>query len=369
TTSTGPCPADIIRSLKRQGLGMMVEIYGSSESGAMGYRFSPDDPLTLMATWKRFGEDRFVRELEHGGQSEPFEFQDALEWVDENRFVVKKRLDSAVQVAGINVYPARIREALLAHEAVADCAVRLMRPEEGDRLKAFVVLAPGFEAGPKMRDDLRVYLAGMLHRVEQPGSITFGPELPTNEMGKLADWTIDTKPVTMTLTQALEKIQSEHKPVAAGQEFGVEALRSKDAWGVAHLFYEVHGPSFPFEAYYIPERLLEENRLGLVHGAVARTPAGDIVGYGSLFRSSAPHHGVYEIGSHVVHPAYRGTRVALALQEFIKDTLIPKHAVEVFFSEAPCHQVVTQKFAAMTGLKETAMEIGLMPASAYGGPD
>ncbi|NCC26534.1 MAG: hypothetical protein EOM25_15240, partial [Deltaproteobacteria bacterium] len=33
TTSTGPCPADIIRSLKRQGLGMMVEIYGSSESG------------------------------------------------------------------------------------------------------------------------------------------------------------------------------------------------------------------------------------------------------------------------------------------------------------------------------------------------
>lgn len=373
-TSTGPCPPEIIRTLKRQGLQVMNEIYGSSESGAMGYRSNPDDPLTLMATWKRLGEDCFVRDLEDGGQSEPFAFQDVLEWVDETRFFVKKRLDSAVQVAGTNVYPARVREALLAHQAVADCAVRLMRPEEGDRLKAFVVLKEGFSADPAMRDALRVHLAGRLHRVEQPGSITFGPELPKNEMGKLADWTVDTKQVAMTLGQALDKLEAERRPVAPGQEFTVHGLRAdsgmgdgmRDAWGVAGLFFEVFGGSFPFETYYIPERLLEENRLKLVHGAVARTPGGDIVGYGSLFRSSAPHHGVYEIGSHVVHPAYRGTRVALALQEFIRDALIPRHGVDVFFSEAPCHQVVTQKFAAMSGLLETAMEIGLMPAAAYG---
>ena len=385
-TSTGPCPPEIIRTLKRQGLQVMFEIYGSSESGAMGYRSNPDDPLTLMATWKRFGEDQFVRDLEDGGQSEPFAFQDALEWVDETRFFVKKRLDSAVQVAGINVYPARVREALLAHEAVADCAVRLMRREEGDRLKAFVVLKDGFAANPAMRDALRVHLAGRLYRVEQPGAVTFGPELPKNEMGKLADWTVDTRQVAMTLDQALSRLQAEARTIEPGQAFTVDGLRSKgsmdgsmdggmgggmgddmdDAWRVAGLFYAVFGGSFPFETYYIPERLLEENRLGLVHSAVARTPGGDIVGYGSLFRSSAPHHGVYEIGSHVVHPAYRGTQVPLALQEFIRDTLIPRHGVEVFFSEAPCHQVVTQKFAAMCGLVETALEIGLMPAAAYG---
>jgi phenylalanine ammonia-lyase len=372
-TSTGPCPPEIIRTLKRQGLQVMFEIYGSSESGAMGYRSNPDDPLTLMATWKRFGEDQFVRDLEDGGQSEPFAFQDVLEWVDATRFFVKKRLDSAVQVAGTNVYPAKVREALLAHDAVADCAVRLMRPEEGDRLKAFVVLKDGFTAEPAMRDALRVHLAGRLYRVEQPGSITFGPELPKNEMGKPADWTVDTKQVAMTLEQALEKLKAHRRVIAPGQEFAVDGLRSErgmgggmgDAWGVAGLFFEVFGGSFPFETYYIPERLLEENRLGLVHSAVARTAGGEIVGYGSLFRSSAPHHGVYEIGSHVVHPAYRGTQVPLALQKFIRDALIPRHGVEVFFSEAPCHQVVTQKFAAMSGLLETALEIGLMPASAY----
>ncbi|WP_084590812.1 aromatic amino acid lyase [Desulfonatronovibrio magnus] len=372
-TSTGPCPPEIIRTLKRQGLQVMFEIYGSSESGAMGYRSNPDDPLTLMDTWKRLSTDSFVREREDGSFSEPFVFQDVLEWLDETRFFVKKRLDSAVQVTGINVYPARVMEMILSHKAVAECAVRLMRPEEGTRLKAFVVLRDGFPADAKMRDTLRVYLAERLYRVERPGAITFGTELPKNEIGKPADWTIDTSSVGMTLNLALDRLESEKHQVKAGQKFNVDALRGddnmRDAWGVARLFYDVFEKSFPFETYYIPERLIEENRLNLVHSAVARTPAGDIVGYGSLFRSSAPHHRVYEIGSHVIHPAYRKTRVALDLQEYIRSSLIPKHSVEIFFSEAPCHQVATLKFAAMSGMKETALEIGLMPGSAYGATD
>ncbi|MDK9706166.1 MAG: aromatic amino acid lyase [Desulforhopalus sp.] len=366
-TSTGPCPPEVIRTLSRQGLQMMVEVYGSSESGAMGYRNSLDDPLTLMATWKRHGEDRFVRELEDGGMSEPFAFQDVLEWVDERRFVVKKRLDSAVQVAGINIYPARVCEVMRGHAVVADCAVRLMRPEEGDRLKAFVVLKDGIAPGKDIAGELRAYLAERLSHLEQPKSILFGPALPRNDIGKLADWTIDSKAVAMTLPQALDKLKAEHRPVAEGQEFTVDLLQAEDAWGVARLFYQVYGDSFPFATYYIPERLLEENRLGLLYSTVARTPAGDIVGHGSMFRSSAPYPGVYEIGSHVIHPAYRGgSRTALLLQEHIKDVLIPKHGVEIYFSEAPCHQVVTQKFGAMSGLVETALEIGLMPAGAYG---
>ncbi len=366
TTSTGPCPPEIIRTLRRQGLQTMIEIYGSSESGAMGYRSNLDDPLTLMATWKRLGDDRFVRELEDGGQSEPFAFQDVLEWVDETRFLVKKRLDSAVQVAGINIYPSRVCEILRSHAAVADCAVRLMRPEEGDRLKAFVVLKDTISPSKDTTDDLRSFLAKRLSHLEQPKSIIFGQALPRNEIGKLADWTIDSKSVAMTLAQALEKLQAEHRPVAPDQKFTVDLLRPADAWGVAELFYEVYGTSFPFETYYIPERLLEENRLRLLFSTVARTEAGDIIGVGGMFRSSAPHPGVYEIGSHVIHPVYRNSRAALALQEHIKDVLIPQQKVEISFSEAPCHQVVTQKFGAMSGLMETALEIGLMPAEAYG---
>ena len=332
----------------------------------MGHRDSPDAPLTLMSTWKRAGEGLFTRKTESGEDSEPFAFQDELEWLDETRFRVCRRLDNAVQVAGINVYPSRTREALASHPAVAECAVRLMRPEEGDRLKAFVVPKPGQTPGPELLASLREHLAGLLLPLEQPKSILFGETLPHNEMGKLADWTVRPERIFMSLEQALAKLREEQALVAPGQPFEIGALRPEDAWGVARLFYAAYGASFPFEAYYIPERLLEENRLGLVHAAVARTPGGDVVGYGSLFRSSAPYHKVYEIGTHVVHPEYRGARTALRLQEYVRQALIPEKRVEVYFSEAPCHQVVTQKFAAMCGLTETAVEIGLMPPSYYG---
>lgn len=189
-TSTGPCPPEIIQSLKSRGLESMLEIYGSSENGAIGYRSGLDDPLTLLSTWERVGENQLARVLELGGSSEPFTIQDMLDWVGHNRFFVKKRLDHAVQVAGINVYPSRVRDALLAHEAVADCAVRLMRPEEGRRLKAFVVLQPGWKADPGIREALRAHLALLLSHLEQPASIIFGFELPKNELGKAADWTI-----------------------------------------------------------------------------------------------------------------------------------------------------------------------------------
>jgi len=187
-TSTGPCPGEVIRALQGLGLETMIEIYGSSENGAMAYRFDPDHPLSLMPTWKRAGNNRFARKLENGGQSKPVGFQDELIWVDATRFFVKKRLDNAVQVAGINVYPARVREMLLDHPGVVDCAVRLMRPEEGPRLKAFVVLAHGWEPGPRMREMLRTHLTARLTRMEQPATITFGAELPRNEMGKPGDW-------------------------------------------------------------------------------------------------------------------------------------------------------------------------------------
>jgi long-chain acyl-CoA synthetase len=70
----------------------------------------------------------------------------------------------------------------------------LMRPEEGHRLKAFVVLQPDREADPGIRDALRAHLARHLSHLEQPASITFGPALPKNEMGKAADWNIASGP-------------------------------------------------------------------------------------------------------------------------------------------------------------------------------
>ena len=110
---------------------------------------------------------------------------DNLRWLDERRFVVNGRRDGAVQVGGVNVFPARVRDALLAHAGVADAAVRL--EADTGRLKAFVVPAGG-EDGDALLDDLDRWCGDRLSAPERPRRFALGGALPVNAMGKPADW-------------------------------------------------------------------------------------------------------------------------------------------------------------------------------------
>ncbi len=368
-TSTGPCPKEVIKKLYGMGIGTMFEIYGSSESSAMGFRNDPEQPYTLSPAWTRVTDDRFARTGDDGGLTEPVAFQDLLDWQDDGHFFVRKRIDNAVQVAGTNVFPARVAERILSHPAVAECSVRLMRPDEGDRLKAFVVLKEGFEAGDRMEEELRADLGRELSNLEMPRVITFGAALPRNAMGKLADWSDKRlKPKLsggIARVEAIARLKEQPVTVEPGQEFTVRALQPEDAVGVAHLFLSVYGEEYPFDIYYIPERLIDENRRGALHTAVARTANGDIIGCGAIFRSSAPFHGVYEIGQYIVLPGYRSTRAAFELQKYLVETRLPATGIEEIFGEAVCHHVISQKLGALIPTRETALEIGLMPAESY----
>ena len=88
--------------------------------------------------------------------------------------------------------PAGIAALLGSHPAVRECAVRLMRPEEGERLKAFIVPRDEaiLDAPAALGRELRVWLAKRLSPPETPKSLLFGPELPRTVSGKLADWSI-----------------------------------------------------------------------------------------------------------------------------------------------------------------------------------
>jgi acyl-coenzyme A synthetase/AMP-(fatty) acid ligase len=73
---------------------------------------------------------------------------------------------------------------------VADCAVRLMRPEEGSRLKAFVVPRQDLVTATRLLRDLRRLTADRLEPAARPKSIRFGKRLPRTAAGKAADWDI-----------------------------------------------------------------------------------------------------------------------------------------------------------------------------------
>lgn len=185
--STAPCPPGLFAALERLGFSSITEMYGSSETGAVAARTSEDDPFTLLPHWRK-NDDASTLRLASGDDSESvFQLPDHVRWQDDRRLAPVGRIDKAVQVAGVNVYPKKIAACLRAHPLVKECAVRPMRPDEGARLKAFLVLADGTDIAA-FRKDLRDYMKARLVTAERPARLSFGSSLPRTDSGKLCDW-------------------------------------------------------------------------------------------------------------------------------------------------------------------------------------
>ena len=183
-TSGAPCPDATARALASRGL-RLLQVYGSSETAGVGWREEAGAPYRLLPYWRRGAQDHTI---ERG--DERFPLQDRLDWIDGERFVPDGRIDQAVQVGGTNVYPAYVAEVLALHPGVRECVVRPMRPDEGTRLKAFVVATEGVLPAT-LREELDGWIAERLAPPERPAAFSFGPALPRGPGGKPADWIID----------------------------------------------------------------------------------------------------------------------------------------------------------------------------------
>jgi len=182
-TSSAPCPAETAVGLRQVGLARLLQVYGASETGGIGWRDDPAQSYALLPGWRRDG-DGLLRE------EQPVEVPDRLSWEEGDRFRLIGRRDGAVQVGGANVIPSQVSVVLMQLPAVAEIAVRLMRSEEGNRLKAFVVPAADAPASNELRAELHRFATATLAPAERPGAYSFGPALPRTELGKLADWVV-----------------------------------------------------------------------------------------------------------------------------------------------------------------------------------
>ncbi|SFB78391.1 4-coumarate--CoA ligase, photoactive yellow protein activation family [Marinospirillum celere] len=195
-TSTGPCDPKVIEQLHQQGLQSLVEIYGSSETGGIGYRANPQQPFQLLPRWQRF-EDSNELLLEKASH-QPVALNDLLEWQNQQAFYPRGRLDEAVQVGGINVFPQQLEKRLQDLPGVEAAKVRLMSPSEGERLKAFIV--PEVEAAKNPEALIRQldnWCRQHLAAAEQPKAFTLGSQLPVNDLGKSCDWPLQTRPLPL----------------------------------------------------------------------------------------------------------------------------------------------------------------------------
>ena len=190
-SSTAPCPPDVAQRLVNAGLATLVEVYGSSETAGVGVRSHSEDPYTLMSFWLRRegeGEADSLLRVAPDGVLIPYQLQDRLVWSDDRHFRPTGRVDGAIQVAGVNVFPTKIRGVLLDHPDVRDAAVRRISDDALGRLKAFIVPRDERAGDATLHAELDAWVSSRLSAPERPRSFTFGNTIPVQASGKLSDW-------------------------------------------------------------------------------------------------------------------------------------------------------------------------------------
>jgi 4-coumarate--CoA ligase len=181
-SSAGSLDAGLAGELLDAGLKSLIDVYGSSETGAIGMRTLPSDPYELLPRWSMTASGESDWKLVDGGGT-IVALPDHIERTGERSLRPVGRRDGAVQVAGHNVWPDRIAKLLRETEGVAEAVVRL---SSTGRLKAFIVPREGHDPAT-LAINLEL-VAARLAGHERPKSFRFGNKLPRNNMGKLSDW-------------------------------------------------------------------------------------------------------------------------------------------------------------------------------------
>jgi acetyl-CoA synthetase/medium-chain acyl-CoA synthetase len=131
------------------------------------YRGAPDKTAaTRVGDWYLTG-DRAYRD------------QDGYFW-----FV--SRADDVIISAGYRIGPFEVESALIEHKAVAESAV-VASPDEtrGEVVKAFVVLAPGYEPSDALKQEIQEHVKKVTAPYKYPRKIDFVTELPKTVSGKI----------------------------------------------------------------------------------------------------------------------------------------------------------------------------------------
>ena len=188
-TSTAPMPADRQNALLALGLEALFDVYGSTETGGIGFRTNPQNHYALLPYFTPSESQNNQLWRHHlDGRHSLIAAPDALLWQGERLFSVKGRIDGALQVGGVNVNPRQIADAIAQMPNVKAAAVRPFTQAQIVRLKAFVVLE---EDTPKARESLLGLLEERFVGPERLVQVNFGAAIPTNEMGKPCDWPIN----------------------------------------------------------------------------------------------------------------------------------------------------------------------------------
>lgn len=108
--------------------------------------------------------------------------------MDEDGFVYfSQRIKRMIITSGYNVYPGQLENVIDGHEKVLlSCVIGVKDPYKIQKVKAFVVLRPGYEPSDEVKQEILEYCRGHIAKYAMPYDIEFRAELPKTLVGKVA---------------------------------------------------------------------------------------------------------------------------------------------------------------------------------------
>jgi acetyl-CoA synthetase len=104
---------------------------------------------------------------------------------EDGYFFFEGRADDIIISSGYRIGPFEVEDALVSHEAVAEAAaVGSPHEERGNVVKAYVVLADGYDGDESLTDDLQSYMKAETAPYKYPRRIEYVDELPKTASGK-----------------------------------------------------------------------------------------------------------------------------------------------------------------------------------------
>jgi len=104
----------------------------------------------------------------------------------EQRHLLHGRRSLVIKSSGYRIGPFEVESTLLEHPAVIEAAViGVPDPTRGQRVKAFVILAPGFTPSDALAKELQEYVKSVTAPYKYPREIEFVTEVPKTISGKI----------------------------------------------------------------------------------------------------------------------------------------------------------------------------------------
>lgn len=148
------------------------------ETGHIAFR--RPDPVMFLEYWNnpRASAEKFIGDWLVSGD---LGAQDR-----DGYFWYRARADDVITSGGYRIGPGEIEDCLLKHPAVAmAAAVGVPDPVRTEAVKAYVVLKPGFEAGPALAREIQAHVKTRLAAHEYPREVEFIDAMPLTATGKI----------------------------------------------------------------------------------------------------------------------------------------------------------------------------------------